>query len=373
MAFNIKDFFKPFLEKKNPSVLGIDIGSASIKIVQARINKGRVVLETYGELALGPYAGVEVGQATKLPVDKVVEALTDVLKEANTSTTTCAMSIPMKSSMVSIIKMPGMDSKQLPKMVPIEARKYIPVPISEVTLDWFVIPKVQSEDEEESSKDSKLREINEILVVAIHNDVLTNYSSIVSKTALNASFFEIEMFSTIRAVIDQGDNTPVMICDIGAGATKLYIIERGIVRDSHVINRGSQDITLNISKSIGVEISFAEKLKRNYGKNKTEQDEQIKEIVDLVVSPIFSDTNTVLLNYQKKHNKNVSKVILVGGGAMLPGMALKAQSQLGVPVVAGDPFSKLDSPVFLQDVLQKTGFSFATAVGLVLRELQDQE
>ena len=94
--------------------------------MQAKKQKGQAVLETYGELALGPYADLEIGRATKLPPDKIVEALQDVLKESNTSTVDCAVAIPMKSSMVSVIKIPTLDEKQLPKMIPLEARKYIP-------------------------------------------------------------------------------------------------------------------------------------------------------------------------------------------------------------------------------------------------------
>jgi len=374
MAKSFKDFFKPFLEKKNPSVLGIDIGSSSIKVVQVRKSNGQAVLETYGELALGPYGGLEVGQSTKLPVEKIVEALIDVLKEANASTIECAISIPMRSSMVSVIKMPAMDSKQLPKMIPIEARKYIPVPISEVTLDWFVIPKSSNSDEDEEGSEEvskNKRETSEVLVVAIHNDVLNNYNSIISGAGLNAKFFEIEMFSTIRSVLEAGNNQPVMICDIGSGVTKLYIVERGVVRDSHIINRGSQDITMNIAKSMEIDFTFAEKLKRNYGKNTPDQDEKIKSIIDLMISPILSDTNTVLVNFQKKSNKNVSEVIVVGGGAMLGGVIETAQEKLSITARAGDPFSLLESPEFLKDVLQKTGFSFATAIGLAIRELQD--
>lgn len=373
MAFAIKDFFKSFLTKENPSVLGIDIGSASIKVVQARKRKGQAILETYGELSLGPYAGLEIGRATKLGPDKIVEALKDVLKEANASTNDCAVAIPMKSSMVSVMKIPTLDEKQLPKMIPIEARKYIPVPISEVTLDWFVIPKIKEEEEGAIISEANKAEFHEALVVAIHNNVLNDYSTVISQADLKASFFEVEMFSTIRSVLESGDHEPVMICDIGAGATKLYISERGVVYDSHVINRGSQDVTLNISKSLGVEVAFAEKLKRNFGKNTPSQDTQIREIVDLVVSPIFSDTNTILLNYQKKRNKNVSKVVLIGGGSMIQGLDKKAQEQLGIPVVYGHPFSKLESPAFLEDVLKTTGLAFSTAIGLALRKLQEME
>jgi len=71
MAKFLDKFFKPFSKKSKNSVLGIDVGSASIKVVQLRKNKGRAVLETYGEISLGPYAGTQIGRSTKLPPEKI--------------------------------------------------------------------------------------------------------------------------------------------------------------------------------------------------------------------------------------------------------------------------------------------------------------
>jgi type IV pilus assembly protein PilM len=373
MANFLDSVFKKISSKSDPSVIGIDIGSSSIKIVQMRRKSGKAILETYGELSLGPYAGIEVGRATKLEPAKIVEALNDVLKEANATTKSVSLSIPMRQSLVAVIRMPQMQEKQLAQMIPIEARKYIPVPITEVSLDWFVIPKVEAEpDDYEGVPEGqhKIPQI-EVLVVAIHNDVLQNFSTIISTSELDASFFEIEMFSTVRSVIEAGDNTPIMMCDFGAGATKVYMVERGIIRDSHVINKGSQDITLAISQSMGVSIEFAERLKRNYGKNTREQDEQIKQIIDLNLSPILSEMNTVLVNFQKKYNKNVTKVYLVGGGALLYGLEQQAQQKLAIPVFFGQPFDKLETPAFLEGILKQQGLAFATAVGLGLRKLHE--
>src|SRR3990167_4299302 len=126
---------------KGSSVLGIDIGSSSIKVVQLRKERGAAVLETYGELSLGPYAGIEIGRAVNLDAEKLAEALLDVLKEANITTKNCGISIPFAASLISLIKMPMLNEAQLKKMIPIEARKYIPVPITEVALDWFILPE----------------------------------------------------------------------------------------------------------------------------------------------------------------------------------------------------------------------------------------
>lgn len=367
MANILDNFLNLFSKKTDNSVLGIDIGASSIKIVQLRSKSGKAVLQTYGEISLGPYANTDIGRATKLSPEKVTEALTDLLREAKTSTLNSAVSIPMRSSMVSVFRMPNLKDKQLEQMIPIEARKYIPVPISEVALDWFVIPEIKTEEIEEEKK------FIEAMVVAIHNDVFSAYNSIVSMSNLKASFFEVEMFSTPRAVLDTTHNKPVMMIDIGAGATKVYITERGIVRDSHIISRGSQDITLNTSKSLGVTVSYAEKLKRNYGSNEESQDAALREVIDTIMGPIFSDASNILQTFQQKHKKDITKVILVGGGALLSGTKERAQNKFGIEVVEANPFSKVEVPAFLSDVLRQTGLSFTVAIGLALRKLQELE
>jgi type IV pilus assembly protein PilM len=353
----------------NGSVVGVDIGSSSIKVVQLKKKGGKAVLQTYGEIALGPYAGIEIGRATKLPAEKIAEATLDLLKEANVSTPDSAMSIPMRSSMVSVFKMPDMKERQMSQMVPIEARKYIPVPIAEVSLDWFVIPKI--EDEEPESGKAAPQKFQEIMIVAIHNDILNDFNAVVSKTGLKTSFFEVEMFSTARAVLEPGYMMPVMIVDIGAGATKVYITERGVIRDSHIISKGSQDITLAVSKSLGVPVDFAEKLKRSFGSNSPQQDEVITNISETTMNPVFSDANAILLKFQKEHNKNVSKVLLTGGGALLKGLPEKAQQKFGIQTVISNPFDKVDTPAFLEGILQQTGMMFAGAIGLAMRKLQE--
>ena len=136
-------FFEQFFAKKNNSVIGIDIGSSSIKVVQLRKKGAQAVLETYGELSLGPYGDVAVGQATNLSQEKIILALHDVLveKEVNITTNLCGIAIPYSSSLMSVVEMPDVPKSELEGMIPIEARKYIPVPISEVSLDWSISPR----------------------------------------------------------------------------------------------------------------------------------------------------------------------------------------------------------------------------------------
>lgn len=378
----IADLFK----KTGDSILGIDIGSSSIKIIQLRKKAGQAILETYGELALGPYSGLEIGRATHLPADKLSEALNDVLRESNTTTKKCGIAIPLPSSMVSLIEMPAVPPSQLATMIPLEARKYIPVPITEITLDWWVIPqddsKVGAVDANQSfgpggtvAETSSMMQIAskvDVLVVAIHNEAINKYQEIVRKTALDSSFFEIEIFSTMRSVLAE-ENATVMIFDLGAASTKLYIVDRGIIRVSHTINRGSQDITLAMSRSLNVPIAEAENIKRNFGLEYKHQSVDVTQVMSATLNFIFSEANRVLLNFERRYNKPISNVILTGGGINLKGFYKMAEAGFQAPIVVADPFSKLQAPAFLEPVLKGAGPEFAVAIGIALRKLQEME
>ena len=332
------------------------------------------MLETYGELSLGPYAGKPVGEATNLGVDKIIDAINDMLKEkeVNVTTRSCGIAIPFASSLMAVIELPNLPQKQLAEMVPLEARRYIPVPIAEVALDWYVIPKDKDMEMDglQSSGETKQSQTVEVLIVALHNETIAKYKDIITRSFLEASFFEIEIFSTMRSILDQ-ETAPVLLVDMGAMSTKLYIVEKGILRSSHMINRGSQKITDEISKSLGISVTDAEYLKREKGLLGEINGIAVKDVMALTLNYIFSEANQVVLAYQKKYNKNVSKVVLVGGGSALKGVVDVAKTSFQTEVVAGDPFSKVIAPAFLEKVLKDTGPEFAVAVGVALRRLQE--
>ncbi len=345
------------------SVVGIDIGSSAIKVVQLRRKGGKAILETYGTLALGPYTKGDVGQVTNLPPEDIAKAMIDTIRESNITTKDCAIAIPASSSLIFTMDLPGIiDEKTLAQVIPTEARKYIPVPISEVSLDWSIIPKATSDEEGTIER-------NEILVAAIHNDTVARYRSLATTANLNAAFFEIEVFSSIRSVLTH-DLSTVMIVDIGASKTKITIMEYGTVKRFHVINRGSQDITNNLSKSLSIPFTRAEEIKRETGLSRNVQDQAIPDTVKLVMDYILTEASSVLLDYEKKYNKIVSKVILTGGGALLKDIIPEAKAAFRNDVVLGTPFDKVEAPAFLEDVLRVAGPEFSVAMGLALRELE---
>jgi len=360
-----------FASKGPESVLGVDIGSSSIKVVQLRRKSGVPVLETYGELALGPYGNLEIGRATNLTAEQIAKALNDVMREANVTATGAAFSIPFSSSLISLLELPQVSPAQLAQMIPLEARKYIPVAMNEVTLDWFVIPVEEARYlSTEKEKEGTARKVS-VLLVAIHNDTLAKYRDIIKATKLSSSFFEIEIFSAARAALEQGI-APVMVLDLGAATTKLYVVEYGIVRVSHIINRGGQDVTLALSRTLGVSVSKAEQMKREMGVVPgNDASKGVSETALLSLEYIFSEANRSLLNYERRFNKNISKVVLVGGGAVMKGLLEVSKKHFETEVVLGNPFAKVEAPAFLENVLRQAGPEFSVATGLALRKLSE--
>ncbi len=362
------------------SAIGIDIGSSSAKIVQLRPSRGSAVLETYGEIALGPFGGEPIGKAVKLGPEKLAEALQMLMKEANVTAHIGGISIPFASSLISVLDFPMVDKNALTTMIPIEARKYIPVPISEVTLDWFVIPK---DDTDVSAFDrvtkgpstTKGPQKQQILLVAIENHALNDFKQVTQTVGLTTEFYEIEIFSTIRSSLGRS-TAPVLVADVGASTTKLYVVERGVVRLTHLVTVGGQQMSETLARSLGWEFEKAERIKRECGLDGStafslDENEKIKAALLSTLDRIFSEVNRVLLNYGQRYNKNVSHVVLTGGGASLPGLAQQAKASLSADVEIADPFSRAEAPAFLGSVLRGIGPGFAVAMGLVLHKLKD--
>jgi type IV pilus assembly protein PilM len=356
-------FLDSLFKKKEKSVLGVDIGSSSLKVVQLRKEGGKAVLETYGELALGPYGGGEVGQATNLSAEQISETLRDLIREAKVTTTSFGVSIPFARSFLTLVNLPYVaDPKEQKTVIELEARKYIPVPTSEVQLDWFIVP---DSDPSQTDRGESAGRTIEVLLVAVHNDELAILQKTIAGAGLVASFYEIEIFSTIRATVDEPVK-PVMVLDVGAASTKTYVIEHGIVALSHSISTGSQDITRAIAVSNNLSIARAEALKKEKGLTEASFNSP-----ELVFSRIFSEARRVLMQYETAHKKSVTSIVLTGGGGVTKELGSYAKKTFAIDVHVANPFMKTEAPAFMRSVLEEIGPGFAVAVGLALRKLDE--
>jgi type IV pilus assembly protein PilM len=307
-----------------------------------------------------------------LPVEKTIEALNETLKQSGVTTRSGAFAIPVQSSLIFTLELPSkVKQSDMPSVIATEARKYIPVPINEVSLDWSLLPKKETSFLEANKEDAVPMgvEKTEVLVVAIENDAISKYRAIVDGCKLDIGFFEIEVFSSIRSNFEH-ELSLVLLIDFGASRTKLSIVEFGTVKSFHIVGRGAADITESISKSLSISFAEAEKMKKEYGLYGNPNEKSLADIIKIHMDYIFSETNNVLLGFEKKYNRTISKVILTGGGCLLKGLKEVAENNFKAEVEVGRPFSKVRAPTFLDKVLEATGPEFSVAVGLALRKLQ---
>ncbi|OGF79787.1 hypothetical protein A2926_00480 [Candidatus Giovannonibacteria bacterium RIFCSPLOWO2_01_FULL_44_40] len=346
--------------------LGVDIGSASIKVAQLKKERERALLETYGELSLARYGDGVVGRSARLLDAKLTEALKDVVRESQVKAEKAIVSIPLKDSFLTTMELPELGEEDLKEAVPYEARKYIPIPLSEVVLDWRVLPP-KNEERQAVSIGTVKRKFQTVLLAAVPKESISKYNTIFNNAGLEVAAFEIEVFSFARAALRRDLGTSLLV-DIGASSIKLIIVDGGAVRASHSFDRGSQELTLALSQSLGVDWDRAEILKRESGIVRRPETEGTASVLEPLVELWVSEGERFLLDWRRRGGGSISKVLIGGGGALLNGIVDLFVKKFGVEAFTVNPFSKVVYPAFLEPKLKEIGATFTNAIGLALRE-----
>jgi len=162
-----------------------------------------------------------------------------------------------------------------------------------------------------------------------------------------------------------------LLIDLGAQSTRFAIVDYGVIRMAHTIDRGSLELTDALSRSLGIEFDRAEHLKYDTGLSSRPEHKEIKSVIEPILDNIFSEGSRVISEYYKKYGRSVKKAYLLGGGALLNGIQDFAVSRFGIEVRFADPFSKVEYPAFLKETLREIGPTFATAMGAALRAIEE--
>jgi type IV pilus assembly protein PilM len=350
---------KLFQGNNGSSVCGIDIGSGSVKVVQLKQEKGRIILETYGALSLSPFAQEPIGKPVLLPEPEMVKAIVQVMQEARITAKRFVVSLPSSSVLVFVVTLPKESARDLNTIIPNEARKYIPVPITEVSLDWFIIPDKETYEQESTTPSTTI----DILVVAVRNETLQGNQKILAQAQVPSPLFEIESFATMRSVLRR-EIAPVLIVDIGTAVTSMIIVEYGVIRIFHTANRGSAFTTESLMRSLSVPFEKAEEIKYN-----PEKYPESVAIINDSHQYIVSEIKRVLLEYEHTYGRVVSKIIISGGGSIVVGFKELVTKETTLETLSANPFDKTDAPEFMRPLLEKTGPEFSVATGLALKDM----
>ncbi len=340
-------------------VVGIDIGASSIKVVELEERDGVVTLTTYGELQLGPYGdGTAIGQAIALSASVERQALVDILRESAVKAKHAVLAIPLSSSFVTTMSLEAGPEDDISSRVRVDARKYIPVPIGDVTLDWAEI----------TVNSAGAPGTRDVLLAAIQNDALKRFLNLMQTADLPGPPTEIECFSAIRATFEtERPNTAVI--DIGAGVSKLYITEQGLLARMHRVPTGGIKVTERMVEERQLSFADAETLKRTV--TTTDADYGwVQKLTQVTYGRTIKEFRQVIEEYQSRSGLEVTDVILTGGGATGFGLDTMIAHELGRRVSIAVPFNKVAYPAFMEDTLTVIGPIFAPALGAALRQFE---
>lgn len=336
-------------------VAGLDIGTYSTKVVQLRYEKERGILETYGELLNEGY--FKGGSASFLhrSDEEVANLVRDLIREANVTSREISCSVPAGSSFVTLINLPSLSEKDIKEAVPYEARRYIPIPISEAVLDWEVLGPTEERGE------------TEVMLAAVPREIVEKFKRIAALADVNLRALEIEVFGILRALGQ--DPAPTAFINLGHQTTTIAIGDKGKLRMMHGLGRGALELTKALEKGLGITRERAEEIKREVGLSEKSEEREIVSVIIPFIETLLSEMERFISAYNRKAPRTVQKINLTGGGSNLKGLIEYTVSRFGIEVTRGNPFARVVTPAFVQPVLRGLGPSFSVAVGLALREI----
>jgi len=349
-----------FFDILSKNFVGIDIGTDSIKLVELSKQKGKT-LSNYGILGAEYFSGNSFRSRERgvlsIKEGNIIEALTSILREAGIKSKQAFFSIPDYVSFFTTFDLPPMSEKEVPQAVKYEAPRRIPLPLSEVTLDWQII---------KGSPDSKGAVPLRVLLVTVPNNVINQYQRIAQGVGLKIMALEAEVFAILRALIKYQDKSSVIcLIDIGERSTTINVVSQGILKVSHSLDASGEDFTRAITSALGIEKRKASAIKYVYGLS--DKNQEIKKILLPKAELILQKTKNVFNELYTKDKEVPIKVILSGGGVSMPGLVEYFNQSLDMPIEVANPFIDICTPPSLEGTLQGLGSALTIATGMALR------
>lgn len=351
----------PF-KRRPKSVLGIDIGTSVIRVVELARRGDQEMLKNYGFVSISPFYERPLRRIRKdtllLSTREISEILKSILRTAEIKTQKAVFSLPDFASFFTSFTLPPMSKEEIPQAVQFEARRHVPLPLSEVTLDWSITKGIVS---------SPKKEELEILLVAVPNATIDQYKKIFELCKLELISLEAEVFGLQRSLIRDNEETIALI-DIGAQSTTCTIVDKKILKYSHSFDVAGNDLTERLSKSLSLDYKAAEDLKKKRGILRDEQ--KTRDILTPLFDLMLVDIGKVTESFYQEEGKEIKTYIIAGGSAFLPGLKEYFSEHLKKAVKIANPFAKMLYPSILEGVLKEIGPEFPVAVGMALKGLE---
>lgn len=363
MAFNLF---------KAKSKLGIDIGTSAIKIVELSQDSGRWKLENYGMYELHAPGGTADTAKTIMDLSdaEIAQAIKDILSTSGMKSRDAVASISSFSTFATVIELPYTSEEELARTIPFEARKYVPVPIDQVVLDWSIVGVVDGKGGTgplpTAPTPAGTTVTVEVFLAAVPKDETARYQRIMKAAGITLVALELENSSMVRALLGN-DLSPTAILNVGGRSSSIVIVSRGYERLAHNYEIGGYEMTKAIANALAISEDQAESLKRKYGLIDSEENRARAALMPLVDMMVF-ETKNIIETFEQSRNARISRVVLIGGLANMPGLSQYVKQRMPRDVLIGNVFARLIYPPELAPLLQTLSNTLSIAVGCAMRE-----
>jgi type IV pilus assembly protein PilM len=346
---------------KKKEVVGVDIGSSAVKLVQLREAKGGYQLQKIGLLPLPPEAIVD---NTLMDSSSIVETIKNLLHTLDIKVKEAVCSISGNAVIIRKISLPVMPVEELEDQIHWEAEQYIPFDINDVNVDFQIL----SADEQDPSKMN-------VLLVASKKDIINDYLAVFAEAGLKLVVVDVDSFAVQNAYesnYDPDPNEVVALVNVGASIMNLNIVRGGVSLFTRDVQMGGNLYTEEIQKQFGLNSEDAEQMKLAAAAS---DDARLQEIVQRVNDTIALEMRRSLDFYNSTAGEGrIAKVYLSGGGAKTAQLVESVQQRLSLPVELLDPFRKVTASekAFDPEYLKGIAPMATVAVGLATRRLGDK-
>ena len=347
-------------------LVGLDIGSRAIKLVQIKELKGKYFLQKFGIKPLEPEVIVD---GTVMDAGRVIDAIKELIQEQGVKVKNVALSVSGHAVIVKKISLPQTPDDQMEAKVKEAAEQYIPFDINEVNLDWFILNPAETTEDGQAQM--------AVLLVAAKKDKVNELTEIARGAGLIPKVLDVDAFAIENMYSINYETKPeelTALVNVGASVMNVNIVQGNVSVFTRDIAVGGHRYAEALQRDLGVTAEEAEAAQR--GKLKEGLDATtVKGIVDGINAEVASEIARTV-DYFKSIGAaaDVTRIVLCGGCAKVAGLAEQLTERMGVPVEVANPFSQIDIAQggFDQAALAEVAPQVAVGVGLAIRMMGDR-
>lgn len=358
-------------------LVGIDIGTHSIKLVELKGTPARWSLAKYAISEISSGSTEELSPEERKTV--VTSALRSILSRARISTKKVATSVSGNAVIVRYVKFPRMSPSDLGKTILFEAEPYIPFDIREVNISTHILGDVMEDGQPKM----------ETVLVGAKKELLQERMEIIEDAGLKPLIIDVDAFALENAyeiTRDKERIETVMLLNLGATASNINILENGVSKIVRDIFIAGNSFTRAIQRNLQLEYSEAENLKKEYGLTLTGAEEELESIaakdetkvqVSTILMPLIrelvGEVRRSIDYYQAQTGgeKSMDRIMLSGGSSRLKNLDRFLNDELGLSVEINDPFRGIDTTRTPGTDWLELAPLFVVAVGLAIRREGD--